>query len=686
MTAAVAPEKRWRLRAPKFALALPSIIWYTAFFIVPIALVVVYSFGTKDTSKLVPVDFSNPSTQSYVEVFDETFFTVFRSTVRIAITATLLCLLIGLPVAYFAAFKVSEKWRAIVLAAVVVPSFTSFLIRTVAWRIPLAPNGNLSKWLQDLGVIGDDGIQILETAAAVQLAIVYNYLGFMILPLYVAFDRIDVRLREASKDLGAGRVSTFFSVTLPLAGPGIAAGVLLTFIPMCGDYVTATVLGGAKGNMIGAMIASQFSGAQNWPLGSAMAILMIAAVLLTLVVGAAIVWVFPRLLGVIEPLIQQARRSRAARDTKAAAVASAASGVAPSRRWSLADGALQRSLGVWTTLVLVFLFIPVGLVFLHSFNRGNSFTIFSNAVSTKWWGELFDGSVFVTTVLRFAVLIVAAVIAKRLLTRRALFGRAAYTVWFVPGAFALALVINGLVTSWYANIFDFAGIGDAIRNSFIAAFGATVIAVALGGTAGVALARRPGAWSNAFMVVVFLILVTPEIMDAIALATWFPRIQDVAVIGHIFTEGWGPFNGGINKLWVGQSLYASAVVTLIVRARLAGLDESLEQAAADLGAPPGRAFRQITLPLIASAMIAGGLLSFALCLDNAVISTLISEAGSTTFPVALLGATRSTIKPFWGVGAISLFVVTMASLWFLVVILRRGGASAGNIAATLTGN
>ena len=420
MTAAVAPEKRFRLRAPKFALALPSIVWYVAFFIVPIALVVVYSFGTKDTSKLVPVDFSNPSTHSYVEVFDETFFTVFRSTVRIAIVATLLCLLIGLPVAYFAAFKVSEKWRGIVLAAVVVPSFTSFLIRTVAWRIPLAPNGNLSKWLQALGVIGDNGIQILETAAAVQLAIVYNYLGFMILPLYVAFDRIDVRLREASKDLGAGRVSTFFSVTLPLAGPGIAAGVLLTFIPMCGDYVTATVLGGAKGNMIGAMIASQFSGAQNWPLGSAMAILMIAAVLLTLVVGVAIVWAFPRLLGLLEPVIQRSRRSRAARDAKAAAAASnsAAAGVAPSRRWSLADGALQRSLGVWTTLVLVFLFIPVGLVFLHSFNRGNSFTIFSNAVSTKWWGELFDAPVFLATAGRFAVFIVAAVIARRLLARR----------------------------------------------------------------------------------------------------------------------------------------------------------------------------------------------------------------------------------------------------------------------------
>ncbi|MFM8957798.1 MAG: ABC transporter permease subunit [Actinomycetota bacterium] len=676
MTAAFSNSRR-RLRAPRFALALPSMVWYAAFFVVPIALVVVYSFGTKDTSKLVPVDFSNPSTASYGEVFDETFFQVFRSTVRIAITATLLCLLIGLPVAYFAAFKVSEKWRAIVLAAVVVPSFTSFLIRTVAWRIPLAPNGMFSKWLQDIGIVGENGIQILETATAVQLAIVYNYLGFMILPLYVAFDRIDVRLREASKDLGAGRFATFFGVTLPLAGPGIAAGVLLTFIPMCGDYVTATVLGGAKGNMIGAMIASQFNQAQNWPLGSAMAVLMIGAVLLTLVVGAAVVWLTPKLMALFEPLTQARRRSRAARPRKV--------GTQPSSSSATADSVMHRALGVWTTLVLLFLFIPVALVFMHSFNRGNSFTIWSYAVSTKWWGELFDGAVFAQTALLFTAIVVVAVVARRVLKRRTQFG-GGYTAWLVPSGLVLALVINGVITSWYANLFDFSGIGDAIRNSFMAAFGATVVAVALGGTAGVALARRPGAWSNAFMVVVFLILVTPEIMEAIALATWFPRIQNVPAVGYIFTDGWGPFNGGMNKLWVGQSMYASAVVTLIVRARLAGLDESLEQAAGDLGAPPGRAFRQITLPLIASAMIAGGLLSFALCLDNAVVSSLISEAGSTTFPVALLGATRSTIKPFWGVGAVSLFVVTMASLWFLVVILRRGGASAGNIAATLTGN
>ncbi|MFM9137611.1 MAG: ABC transporter permease subunit, partial [Actinomycetota bacterium] len=393
MTSAVAASSRRRLRAPKYALALPSIIWYVVFFVAPIAFIVFYSFGTKDTSKLLPVDLTNLSASSYKEVFDETFFTTFRATLRISITATLLCLIIGLPVAYYAAFKVSEKRKALILAAVVVPSFTSFLIRTVAWRIPLAPNGTLSKFLMDLNLVGENGIQILETSLAVQIAIVYNYLGFMILPLFVALDRIDSRMREASKDLGAGRVATFFGVTLPLAGPGIIAGVLLTFIPMCGDYVTATVLGGAKGNMIGAMIASQFSGAQNWPLGSAMAVLMIAAVLLTLVVGTVIVWVIPRIIGLGEPLVQRWRRAMRSRQEARG----------PRAGFVVGDSVLHRLLGVWTSLVLVFLFIPIALVFLHSFNRGGSFTIWSNAVSTKWWGELFDGAQVLNTAIRFAV-------------------------------------------------------------------------------------------------------------------------------------------------------------------------------------------------------------------------------------------------------------------------------------------
>jgi spermidine/putrescine transport system permease protein len=143
---------------------------------------------------------------------------VFWRTLKIAVTATLLCLVIGFPLSYFIAFKVSEKWRAILLGLVVIPSFTSFLIRTIAWRIPLSPNGELSKWLQDMGWI-DGPIDILGTRTAVFLAIVYNYIGFMVLPMFVALDRIDPALREASKDLGGTRTSTFMSVTLPLVRP-----------------------------------------------------------------------------------------------------------------------------------------------------------------------------------------------------------------------------------------------------------------------------------------------------------------------------------------------------------------------------------------------------------------------------------------------------------------------------------
>ena len=670
MSAAIGPSKR-RLRGPRFGLALPSFVWYTLFFVVPIAIVVVYSFATKDSTKRIPVDFANPSLQNYRDVLDPdgVFFTTFKATIRIALVATTWCALIGLPVAYFVAFKVREKWRAALLALIVIPSFTSFLIRTVAWRIPLAPNGVLSGWLQDWGLT-DGPLQVLETQTAVQLAIVYNYLGFMILPLFVALDRIDLGMREASKDLGAGRLATFFGVTLPLAAPGIAAGTLLTYIPMCGDYVTATVLGGAKGNMIGAMVASQFTSARNWPLGSAMAVLMIVAVLLTLLVGVIAVWIVPRIVRLGSPLVAPIREHVYRRG-----LAVTASGPARRARPEI----LKLVLAGWAVAVLLFMFIPIVLVIVHSFNAGGSFSIWGGA-STQWWGALFRSGDTVAMLVRFLLIGLAGVVIPKVVFRMT--GRIGPSArrWIGVAAFAFAVVINGLVTDWYRTIFRDANIGDAMRNSFTAAFGATVIAVVIGSLSGVALARRPGKWTSIFLALVFLILVTPEIMDAISLATWMEQL------GGPFKNNIGPLNFGLLRLWVGQSLYASAVVTLIVRARLAGLDESLEEAAADLGATPATAFREITLPLIAPALIAGALLSFTLCLDNTVISTLISAGGVSTFPVALLSATRSTIKPFWGVGSVVLFMVTMAALAFVAAVLRRSGESSSQIAATMTGS
>ncbi len=280
------PPQRHRLRMPNFGLAIPSWIWYLGFFVVPVMVIVWYSFGYKPpvNSGQGPIGTDHLSLQNYRDALSDTFFKTFQNTFRVAVVGTALCLLIGFPVAYFIAVKVPAKWRGLMLGLVIVPFWTSFLIRTIAWRIVLAPEGFFSHWLQTMG-LRDTPIRFLDTREAVQLGVVYNYLPLMIFPLFVALDRLDSALREASKDLGANRVRTFTQVTLPLAMPGIVAGLLLVFIPLAGDYITASVLGGAKGNMAGALVASQFLSAQNWALGSAMAVLLIFVILGTIAVA-----------------------------------------------------------------------------------------------------------------------------------------------------------------------------------------------------------------------------------------------------------------------------------------------------------------------------------------------------------------------------------------------------------------
>jgi putrescine transport system permease protein len=341
---------------------------------------------------------------------------------------------------------------------------------------------------------------------------------------------------------------------------------------------------------------------------------------------------------------------------------------------------LRIVLAVWCAIVMVFLFVPIALVILHSFNRGGSFSIWSGHTSTKWWGTLFDSNEAVPALVTIIVITAVGVLVPVLARITTGFRHRTLSLWSGPLGFVIGIAVVGVRSDSFREIFREKGIGDALRNSFIAAIGATLVAVILGGLAGVALARGQGWWSKPFMVVLFLILVTPEIMDAIALAGWFQRFPF-----GLFTGDFLGFPPGMLSLWVGESLYASAVVTLIVRARLAGIDASLEEAASDLGAPPGRAFRQITLPLISSALVAGGLLSFTICLDNTIIAQQVSNAGSSTFPVYLISQLRSTVKPFVGAAAVVLFVVTVGALTFVGVVLKRSGDSSSQIAATLAG-
>lgn len=272
----------------KFGLAIPAWVWLLIFFVAPIGMVVVFSFGYKP-SIFATHALDQLSFDRYIEALSPTFFSTFLNTLWIGILGTLLCLVIGGPVAYWIAVKAPPSKRGLLLALVMVPFWTNFLVRTIGWQVILAPEGWFSQLLQGIGIIPGP-LDLLYSRGAVLLGVVYNYLPLMILPLFVAFDRVSGPLREASKDLGAGSVTTFLRVTVPLARPGIIAGVLLVYIPLMGDYITATVLGGAKGNMIGQVVASQFQTAQNWALGSAMAVLLIIVIMLSIVVAAALLW------------------------------------------------------------------------------------------------------------------------------------------------------------------------------------------------------------------------------------------------------------------------------------------------------------------------------------------------------------------------------------------------------------
>ncbi|GAB3118927.1 ABC transporter permease [Glaciibacter psychrotolerans] len=279
-------KKRRRFGGASF-LGFPTWAFVAFFFVVPLALILWYSFGYKPD---LFTAHSNDvlSFDRYAEALDATFFGTFWNTLQIGLVGTALCLLISIPFAYWMAIRLNPKWRPLALALVLVPFWTNFLVRTLGWQIVLSPRGFLSDTLQNLGLI-DGRLDVLYTQGAVQLGVVYNYLPLMILPLFVAINASGPALREASKDLGANRWRTLMQITLPLAMPGIISGSLLVFIPLMGDYITASVLGGAQGNMIGQLVAGQFNTAQNWALGSAMAVLLMlfiaAAVAVVAVIG-----------------------------------------------------------------------------------------------------------------------------------------------------------------------------------------------------------------------------------------------------------------------------------------------------------------------------------------------------------------------------------------------------------------
>ena len=254
---------------------LPARIWMGLFFAAPLGIVCAYSFLTRGDYGGV----ERPWTiDSFVRLADPLYLAIFWRSLWIAFTATALCVLLGFPLALFIAR--AGRLRNLYLQLVLLPFWTSFLVRTYAWLFILRDTGLLNTVLQNFHFIGAP-LPLLYNDGAVLLGLVYNFLPFFVLPMYATLERLDPALMEAAADLGARPFATIRRVIIPLSMPGIVAGSVLVFIPCLGAYLTPDLLGGGKTVMLGNLVQNQFTTARDWPFGSAVSlVLMFASALL----------------------------------------------------------------------------------------------------------------------------------------------------------------------------------------------------------------------------------------------------------------------------------------------------------------------------------------------------------------------------------------------------------------------
>lgn len=260
------------------ALVFPAGLWYLVLLVAPLLLVTVFSFGVRAPNGGYAPAFT---LDNYIKLIGQPErLAPFLTSLYMAIGGTLGCLVVGLPFAYFIATRGGRR-KSLMILLLVIPFWTSFLIRTYSWLIILDKD-NLGGLIGT--IIAQPDFRILGTPWAVLLGLVYGYLPLMVFPLYVTLERMDRSLVEASKDLGAGRWATFRQVTLPITLPGVVTGSILVFIPMIGEYVIPAILGYGRTFLIGNALVDAFIQTRNWPFGSAMAVLLIVVMLLTVTV------------------------------------------------------------------------------------------------------------------------------------------------------------------------------------------------------------------------------------------------------------------------------------------------------------------------------------------------------------------------------------------------------------------
>ena len=563
-------------------LAAPGVLWLVLFFVVPMFFMGVVSLESGSIEDGFVFNWAFGNFPDAISDYREQFLRSFGY----GAIATVLALAIAYPLAYAIAFRVG-RWKRLLLFAVIAPFFTTYLIRTLAWQTILSDQSPPVEALRSLGLLGDNG-RLLDTNWSVIAGLTYNFLPFMVLPIYASLERLDGRLVEAAQDLYSSSRAAFLRVTLPLSAPGVVAGVLLTFIPAVGDYVNAYFLGGPNQAMIGNVIQGQFLSLADYPTAAALSFILMALIL-------AVVLVYLRVAG--------SAAMSGDEDSGTGGGGHTAHPVPPPPPAATRAGRLrQRGPAIYAGLATAYMLIPIGVIALFSFNDpvGN--------FNIEWQGFTLDH-------------------------------------WRSP--------------------FSDDNLTEALFTSLELAALTTVIATAIGTLFALALVRHRFRGRRAANVLVLIPIATPEVVIGAALLSMFVYI-DLA--------------RGFPTLLVAHVMFSISFVVVVVRSRLIGLDPSLEEAAADLGAGPLSRFRTITLPLLWPGVAAAAALAFALSIDDFVISNF--NSGTTvTFPLFIFGASQRGIPADVNVLATMLFVLTTAAvaltIWQQRRVERRFGRAPG---------
>jgi spermidine/putrescine transport system permease protein len=649
-------------------LAWPPALFLVIFFIAPLFFVVLMSMLSRGDN---PADYTTPFTaENYTAIFNEPIFTILVRSVRIALVTTLVCFIMGYPLAFFISTRQNNWVRQLALFLVILPFWTNFLVRTYAWQIILGRRGVLNEfifWIEEISGLEllDRPLELLGTEFAVLLGLVYSFLPFMVLPIFANVERFNFRLVEAGHDLGGNDWKVFWRVVFPMTLPGVVAGWILVFIPTIGAFVTPALLGGTEGFMIGNYINRQFKDAGgSWVLGAGSSVVMTALVAVALyiyfnyadddtggdstaardwgnlffrwivapiatflVIWAATATFFPGqglllAAAILAPIVLYLLYGLASDAQQSAAEVKLKQFDATPKPFEVSEWAIRRDLwmrqigkiGLWFNPVVcfVFLWIPIILLVVFSFNDSRRAGGRWEGFTTNWYNRIFEG---------------------------------------VTGTGGSEFSTDQMIAS--------------LETTIIVSVTATIFATILGTMASLALVRGKFIGQKALNGLVYLPIVLPEITVGVSLLIFFKIVYDGV---EVLTGT--RFFPGTPTVIVGHIAFALSYVAIVVSARLTDMNPRLEEAARDLGANEWRTFRRVTFPLLLPGIVAGALLAFTLSLDDFVITFFVGGGTTTTLTVFVWGLVRRGVSP--EINAVSTLMIIASTILIFISLLLQG--------------